>query len=277
MNDQTWRWSKFTKHKTFRVNVSSAPSFTSVVIIIIIDFMKGHLISWFKSLHLLNHILWLNLMRVNLRKEQNPPKRNVAVKRSSSWNHQRFVPFFHTSRTGIHIFHILICIQLPLYGNPYPPKDIIISDEVGSIEGALRTTREALTPYFSMGIDASRRGIEIMETAVAHTKSTYEVIIDESSSIPKAAAITSGGLLGLLLASRRGFFKKILYTGTGLGLSAALCYPKQTGELTELTGYIIRNKGPEVIKEFTGVDVNPYLEKIKKKTPVLKSQVPYDW
>ena len=95
---------------------------------------------------------------------------------------------------------------------------------------------------------------------MAHTRSLYERISDESSSVPKAAAITAGGLTGLLIASRKGFIRKILYTGIGLTAAAAACYPNQSRELIDLSAYIARRRGPDLIKEFLGVDVTPYLD-----------------
>ena len=75
----------------------------------------------------------------------------------------------------------------------------------------------------------------------------------------KAAAITGGGLLGLLLASRRGFFKKILYTSAGLTAASAVCYPQETKELAQIGFFIVSTKGPEIIKEYTGISINQHL------------------
>ncbi len=83
-------------------------------------------------------------------------------------------------------------------------------------------------------------------------KATYEYISSEANTVPKAVAITTGGLLGLLLASRKGVFKKITYTSVGLTAAAAACHPKQTIELTQLGIYILKTKGPEIVKEYTG-------------------------
>lgn len=150
--------------------------------------------------------------------------------------------------------------QLPLYGNPYPPKDVILNEEPGTLESGIRTAREAATPYFSIATAASQRGTTFLATAVAHTRSLYERISDDSSSVPKAAAITAGGLTGLLIASRKGFIRKILYTSIGLTAAAAACYPNQSRELIDLSAYIARRRGPDLIKEILGIDVAPYLD-----------------
>lgn len=153
--------------------------------------------------------------------------------------------------------------QLPLYGNPHPPRDVILNDDPGVLEGGIRTARESAEPYLEVVRASSRRGREWFDVALAHSRDLYARISDESSTLPKAAAITGGGLVGLLISSRKGFFKKILYTSIGLGAAAAACYPQQSRELVDLTAYIARRKGPEIIRELTGVDVAPYLD-IKK-------------
>lgn len=157
--------------------------------------------------------------------------------------------------------------QLPMYGNPYPPKDVIMNQEAGAIEEGVRSARHALLPLYAASIAGLERGQELMDTAVSHSRTTYEMITDESQAIPRAIAITTGGLFGLLLASRKGFFKKILYTGFGLTAATAVCYPQQSKELTELSIYIAKKKGPEMIQEYTGYDLKPYLSNLGSKKP----------
>lgn len=137
---------------------------------------------------------------------------------------------------------------------------MILDDEPGTLETGIRSAREAATPYYSIVAASGRRGAEILSTAVAHTRSLYARISDDSSSVPKAAAITAGGLTGLLFASRKGFIRKVLYTGLGLTAAAAACYPNQSRELVDLSAYIARRRGPDLIKELIGVDVAPYLD-----------------
>jgi coproporphyrinogen III oxidase len=149
--------------------------------------------------------------------------------------------------------------ELPLYGNPYPPKDIILNDEPNAIEDGLRSVREAISPIFVQVQDASQRGRQFLDTGVSHARTTYDRISDDGNSVEKAVAITAGGLVGLLLSARKGFFKKLIYTSGGVGVMVAACYPKQTTEFVELTSFIARKKGPELVKEFTGYDITPYV------------------
>lgn len=134
-----------------------------------------------------------------------------------------------------------------------------MNSEPGPIEDGFRATREAISPYVSLFHDGLDRSRQFLNTGLAHAKTTYETVSDDGNVVHKTVAITGGGLVGLLLASRKGFFKKILYTSSGIGATVALCYPKQTAELVELSTYIARKKGPELVKEYTGYDISPYV------------------
>jgi hypothetical protein len=54
--------------------------------------------------------------------------------------------------------------------------------------------------------------------------------------LPKAAAITIGGLAGFVLGLRRYGIRKFIYAGTGLVTMAAFCYPNEAIEFSKV-GY----------------------------------------
>lgn len=117
-----------------------------------------------------------------------------------------------------------------------------------------------MMPAYSFVQQAATQTRDVVQTGIAHTKSAYGRISDEDGpAVDKAVAITAGGLLGVVLSARKGFFKKILYTTAGVGAMAIACYPKQANEMVELTTFIARKKGPEIIKEYAGFDVSGYL------------------
>ncbi|CAG2114551.1 unnamed protein product [Medioppia subpectinata] len=146
--------------------------------------------------------------------------------------------------------------DLPIYGNPYPKCDRIVSEELGYIETGVRAVRQEITPYVDIAIKSSQRLQQILNTSYEHSKSTYEYISSEGNTVAKAAVITGGGLLGLLIASRKGFFKKVFYTTAGLTAGSAACYPTEAKELSQIGFFIVKTKGPEIIKEYTGVDLS---------------------
>lgn len=57
---------------------------------------------------------------------------------------------------------------------------------------------------------------------------------NEDNTLPKAGAIGIGGLTGLIFGLRGGFFKKTLYATTGTLGMAAVCYPKEAAEYSQI-------------------------------------------
>lgn len=56
----------------------------------------------------------------------------------------------------------------------------------------------------------------------------------EDNTTPKVGAIAIGGLTGLILGLRGGFFKRTLYASIGATAMAAVCYPKEASEYSEI-------------------------------------------
>ncbi|XP_053203767.1 MICOS complex subunit MIC27-like [Panonychus citri] len=137
--------------------------------------------------------------------------------------------------------------QLPLYGNPYPPMDKIETGERGMIEEGIGTVRVAIMENLKFLDGFTGRAKEIFETAKAHSMTTLDYITDETNTVPKALAITGSGLFGLLLASRRGFFKKLLYTSAGVGIATGVCYPKQSEDILDLAGYVVKTNYEKIV------------------------------
>ncbi|XP_076361888.1 MICOS complex subunit 26/27 isoform X3 [Tachypleus tridentatus] len=100
---------------------------------------------------------------------------------------------------------------------------------------------------------------QIYETAIAHSKSTYDYITHDDNAIPRAIVITVGGLGGLLLGARGGLMKKITYSGTGMLVVASLCYPRQAIELTQRGYKVVRDQSVSMVKEYTGYDLKDLL------------------
>lgn len=126
--------------------------------------------------------------------------------------------------------------DLPIYEDPEEVLDFeyhgkertfleenvgVVRKEIEGVLGATRSVRE--------------RAVEIYETSKAHTMATVDYITDEENILPRAGAITVGGLAGLVIGARKkgGFFKKVLYTSTGIVSAASLCYPRQAYQISQ--------------------------------------------
>uniref|UniRef100_A0A170ZIY9 MICOS complex subunit n=1 Tax=Triatoma infestans TaxID=30076 RepID=A0A170ZIY9_TRIIF len=69
-----------------------------------------------------------------------------------------------------------------------------------------------------------------LEELKKSSKEGLDYLREESNVVPRMGAIAVGGLSGYILALRRGFFRKLLYTSIGAGGMAALCYPREAKE-----------------------------------------------
>jgi hypothetical protein len=109
--------------------------------------------------------------------------------------------------------------DLPLHGNPYPPKDVIENETPGKLELAVRSVRTTLQPYMSPICT-------VYQTGAAHTRSAL-VNLRENPQLTNILIVSSSGILGIVLARRKGFVKQLLYGSVFSGGAAAACASKR--------------------------------------------------
>lgn len=56
----------------------------------------------------------------------------------------------------------------------------------------------------------------------------------EKNGLLRSGFVAGGGLFGLLVAARKGKFKKIVYTSTGASAAFYVAYPKESEEATKI-------------------------------------------
>jgi len=104
----------------------------------------------------------------------------------------------------------------------------------GALQQSVGEVRNSVADFFGQFRETYDYVRHVYDTGVAHTAGTLDYLQDETNLVPRATAITVGGLTGLLLAAlrRRGLVKRLLYTSVGLAVPTAICYPAQTEYLT---------------------------------------------
>lgn len=152
--------------------------------------------------------------------------------------------------------------DLPIHGNPYPPKDIIIEERPSKFETKIRDVRTMLQPYVSPIASTYERTSDVLATGYAHSQSAVHRLSENQSSIVSALIIATSGLVGFGLARKRNFFSKLLFGTLFLGGATVACYPKDAEEKAQLLWYIAKNKLP-------GVATQQY-EKLFKKASAEK-------
>ncbi|XP_055856546.1 MICOS complex subunit MIC27 [Episyrphus balteatus] len=142
----------------------------------------------------------------------------------------------------------------------HPPKDSKVRE---TLESGVRAVRVEVTSAYK-AVAQQKKNVEgIIATGVAHSQSTIDYLNEPDNTMPRVGAIAIGGVAGLILAVRGGFFKKIIYTGIGAGGIASLCYPKeaekfaQQGLIETRKGYVIAYNFVKGIKPGDEIGVEP--------------------
>ncbi|XP_050309177.1 MICOS complex subunit MIC27 isoform X4 [Anthonomus grandis grandis] len=102
------------------------------------------------------------------------------------------------------------------------------------IENSVRQIRETVSKYTDEFYAYER----VAKQSLTESKQNVEWLVDylrqEDNTLPKAGAIGIGALTGLIFGLRGGFFKRTIYAATGgLGM-AAVCYPKEASEYSQV-------------------------------------------
>ena len=139
--------------------------------------------------------------------------------------------------------------DLPLHGNPYPPKDTILVEKPTFLETKVASVRQALQPYVSPIGVAYERTNDFVSVGVAHSQSAMQRLAENQSSVVNALIISGSGLLGIALARRRGIFKKLLYGSVFFTGAFVACFPKEAEEKASMLLYIAKNKLPVVAQQ----------------------------
>ncbi|KAK5986953.1 MICOS complex subunit [Trichostrongylus colubriformis] len=119
--------------------------------------------------------------------------------------------------------------QLPLYGDDMPQKQYVFVEE-----DPLPLQREFATIRKTFGTEYDRiaEQFQMVDKTVQKSKEalikTKRYVDEEWTVLPKAAAITVGGMAGFVLGLRRGLIGRSLTTAVGLATMAAFCYPYET-------------------------------------------------
>ncbi|XP_076298645.1 MICOS complex subunit 26/27 isoform X1 [Lasioglossum baleicum] len=69
-----------------------------------------------------------------------------------------------------------------------------------------------------------------VSAAIDNFNYIIDYLQDQANFLPRVGAVGIGGLSGLILGLRGGFFKKLLYTTTGAGAVGVVCFPKEAKE-----------------------------------------------
>lgn len=138
--------------------------------------------------------------------------------------------------------------DLPIHGNPYPPKDVVDTSKPGLLESKITSFRHKAQPYVSPFLTAFGKTQDFVSIGIAHSQSSMQRLAESQSVLTNSLVISSASLIGLALARRKGFFKKIFYTSLFGGAATVACFPTDAEEKAHLLWYVAKEKLPGIAK-----------------------------
>lgn len=139
--------------------------------------------------------------------------------------------------------------DLPLTGNPYPPKDVIQDETPSSLEKAITSARTSMQPVLSPICGAYNKTKDVLATGVAHSQSTFQTMSENQNTLTKGLTVAGSTLFGLLLARRKGFFKKALYMTTFFTAASAICFQDEAKKNLDIAWVMAKNNLPTLASD----------------------------
>ncbi|XP_069617562.1 MICOS complex subunit MIC26 [Ranitomeya imitator] len=128
--------------------------------------------------------------------------------------------------------------ELSLYSSPVP-ETRYVADEKTELEEGISWLRSSTSPYTKWCQDVYVKAKPKVETAIEHSKGTYEMLRDAPPGFyPRLGLIGFAGIVGLFLA-RGSRIKKVIYPLGFMGIGASLYYPQQAATVAKDTGTVL--------------------------------------
>ncbi|KAJ9573530.1 hypothetical protein L9F63_009094, partial [Diploptera punctata] len=121
--------------------------------------------------------------------------------------------------------------ELPIYGCDETRRKEKEVEEASSLELMIGAARKEIWTFYDQYKGIEKRALEIVETGKAHSESTITFLREEATTVHRAGAIGVGGLAGIIMGLRGGWFRRLLYGSTGAAAMAAICYPHESAEI----------------------------------------------
>ncbi|KAM4795681.1 MICOS complex subunit MIC26 [Rhinophrynus dorsalis] len=165
--------------------------------------------------------------------------------------------------------------ELSLYSSP-AQETKYVEEKHTQLEEGISWLRHAAAPYTSWCQDVYAKAKPKVETAVEHSKVTYELLKDAPPGFyPRLGLIGFAGIVGLFLA-RGSRVKKVIYPLGFMGLGASVYYPQQAATIVKDTGAVLYDWGLQgfVTVESLWKDGGKKKEKKKGGKPEVTSEAP---
>lgn len=134
--------------------------------------------------------------------------------------------------------------DLPLHGNPYPPKDVIACEDPGLLESKVSSIRvlfmDPIRPYLD-------RAQNFVATGKAHSQASLQRLSEIESTSLDVGIISVASVCGFLVGKT--IFRRLFLASLFSAGAMAVRYPKSAEEKTQLAWYIAKNKLPDFARQ----------------------------
>jgi len=126
--------------------------------------------------------------------------------------------------------------------------------------GPIQKVRDEIKNLNQHVFKIKERVYTFVQTGISHSESFLGDLREEKNSALRAGFVAGGSLAGLLVAGRKGKFKKLVYTTTGASAAFYVGYPQESAEATKfikrysIVSYHLINN---VLKDLTGFELPP--------------------
>ncbi|CAB3401229.1 unnamed protein product [Caenorhabditis bovis] len=150
---------------------------------------------------------------------------------SQFWNLITSNPSIRIERDAKHVS----VSKLPLYAEDKTGEKVkFVPDEPLPLQREFATLRIACEREYERIVER----FKVVDSAVNQTKNaiskTNAYLTEEWTALPKAAAITVGGMAGFMLGLKRGVLGRTFTTSVGLATMAAFCYPVEAVDVIKV-------------------------------------------
>ncbi|XP_035227679.1 uncharacterized protein LOC118199914 isoform X2 [Stegodyphus dumicola] len=166
--------------------------------------------------------------------------------------------------------------ELPLYDKRGDQNMECVQVAEMSLVSEISIIRKQMTDYIAYFDSFRKKALNVYETGLAHSQSTFDYLKSEENKISRVMLIASGGLLGFIAARRGGIFRKIFYSSAGSAIIFSAFYPSLTKEYLLVSIDYTKNQTSSILEKYGGYDTKKIAEEANAKVDYLKSVMMYE-
>ncbi|XP_060518328.1 MICOS complex subunit MIC27 isoform X2 [Cylas formicarius] len=124
--------------------------------------------------------------------------------------------------------------ELPIYTSDVPTKNqpddqepVLLENSILSAVKTIEKIADEIKAYQKVAVQSFNESRDSIDAVV-------EFLRQEDNTLPKVGAVGIGALTGLIFGLRGGFIKRTIYATTGALGIAAICYPKEASEYSQV-------------------------------------------